>query len=53
MTTEGERYRHYAAECLRIAQQVRDADHKARLLQMAEDWRLLAEAADKASGYSK
>ena len=39
------RYKEYAAECLRIAQQTSDNEQKARLLQMAAAWHRLAEAA--------
>jgi hypothetical protein len=42
-----ERYRRYAAECLRIAQQAMDENQKALLLQMAEHWRRLAEKAER------
>jgi hypothetical protein len=42
-----ERYKEYAAECLRIAQQAPDANQKARLLEMAGAWKRLAEAASK------
>src|SRR5205085_9946313 len=42
-----ERYKEYAAECLRIAQQTADDAQKARLLEMAEAWRRLSEAAAK------
>ena len=35
-------YRRYAAECVRLAQQVADPDDKARLLDMAETLRELA-----------
>jgi len=42
-----ERYKEYAAECLRIAQQTTDDAQKARLLEMAEAWQRLAEAAGK------
>ena len=35
-------YRRYAAECVRLAQQVADSDDKARLLDMAETFRELA-----------
>jgi hypothetical protein len=42
-----ERYKEYAAECLRIAQQTTDDAQKARLLEMAEAWQRLAEAAAK------
>jgi hypothetical protein len=47
MTDAGERYKQYASECLRIAQQTTDEAQKARLLEMAEAWRRLADAADK------
>ncbi len=40
-----ERYKQYAIECLRIAQQTTDAQQKARLLEMADAWKRLAEAA--------
>jgi hypothetical protein len=36
-------YRRYAAECVRLAQQVADPADKARLLDMAETFRELAE----------
>jgi hypothetical protein len=42
-----DRYKQYAAECLRIAQNTMDENQKARLLEMAEAWRRLAEAASK------
>jgi hypothetical protein len=42
-----DRYRQYASECLRIAQQTSDNAQKARLLEMAEAWQRLAEAAAK------
>ena len=44
---EIDRFRDYAAECLRIAQQTTDEARKARLLEMAEAWRRLSEAAAK------
>jgi hypothetical protein len=43
MPDAGERYRGYAAECLRLAQVTGDSAGKARLLQMAEAWRKLAD----------
>ena len=43
MPDASERYRGYAAECLRLAQLTGDSSGKARLLQMAEAWRKLAE----------
>jgi hypothetical protein len=42
-----ERYKEYAAECLRIAQQTSDETRKARLLEMAEAWQRLSEAASR------
>jgi hypothetical protein len=36
-------YRRYALECVRLAQQVSDPDDKARLLDMAEMFRELAD----------
>jgi len=42
-----DRFKQYAAECLRIAQNTNDQNQKARLLEMAEAWQRLAEAASK------
>jgi hypothetical protein len=39
-------YRRHASECVRLAQQAKDAKEKAVLLSMAESWRRLAERAD-------
>jgi hypothetical protein len=36
-------YRTYAAECVALAQKTRTAEDRARLLQMAQAWRELAE----------
>ena len=47
MAEDRDRYKQYAAECLRIAQQTSDAAQKARLLEMAEAWQRLAEAVGK------
>jgi hypothetical protein len=47
MPSVPERYRKYAAECLRIAQAARDEDDKARLLAMAQAWHRLAENIEK------
>jgi hypothetical protein len=48
-----DRYRRYAAECARVAQESPNAADKALLLEMAEMWRRLAEGssgpADKQS----
>jgi hypothetical protein len=40
-----ERYRGYAAECVRLAQQSTNPNDKALLLEMAESWRRRAEPA--------
>jgi hypothetical protein len=40
-----ERYRRYAADCLKMAQSAANDGDKAQLLQMAETWRQLAEVA--------
>jgi hypothetical protein len=47
MTETVERYRQYASECLRLAQETADDAHKARLHEMAAAWHRLAEAATK------
>jgi len=36
-------YRPYAAQCLALAQQVNDPDARARLIEMAQAWRELAD----------
>jgi len=38
-----EDYHRYAAECLALAQRTADSNDKARLLQMAQAWRDLAQ----------
>jgi hypothetical protein len=43
-------YRRYAAECVRLAQQVSDPDDKARMLDMAETF---LELADKQAARQK
>jgi hypothetical protein len=42
-----ERYRHYAVECVRLARESDCVAEKHLLLQMAEQWRRLAERAEK------
>lgn len=42
-----ERYRHYAAECVRLARQSTNPMEKDLLLQMAEQWRKLADRAEQ------
>jgi hypothetical protein len=46
---KAEQYRHYAAECIRLAQQSHDISEKDTLLRMAEVWRRLAERAESLS----
>jgi hypothetical protein len=43
--TRAEEYRHYAQECARIAQLVRDPAQRMHLLEMAQKWSELAERA--------
>ncbi len=45
MPENWDRYRECAAECLRLAQQTTDTGQRARLLEMADAWQRLAEAA--------
>jgi hypothetical protein len=47
-----DRYRAFAAECERVARQARDPKDSALLMEMAETWRRLAEAA-KPSNHQK
>lgn len=42
-----DKYRAYAAECVRLAQIATDLNHKAKLLKMAEYWRDLVEKAER------
>jgi len=42
---KAEQYRHYAAECVRLATQLQDTKEKQTLLAMAEVWRSLADRA--------
>lgn len=41
-----DRYRHYAGECVRIAENINDPGEKALMLRMAETWLRLAERAE-------
>ena len=47
MAPSSERYRQYAAECLRIAQETHDQAKKVQLIEMAEAWKHLAEESIK------
>ena len=47
MAGDTERYKDHAAECLRLAKQTTDTAQKARLLEMADAWQRLADAATK------
>jgi len=40
-----EKYRHYASECVRLARQSEGAAEQDLLLQMADQWRKLADRA--------
>jgi hypothetical protein len=42
-----EQYRHYAAECVRLARLSESVSEKDLLLQMAEQWRRLADRAEQ------
>lgn len=44
-----EQYRRYAADCIRVAQQIQDRVDKATLLGMAKIWIGMAEKAEKAA----
>jgi hypothetical protein len=48
--TTRERYRQLAAECLCLAKQSQNPEHAARLVQMAEAWRELAERVARTGG---
>ena len=48
--SSADRYREFAAECLRVAQRASNPDDKALLVEMAEVWRRMAERACKAAG---
>jgi hypothetical protein len=45
---KAEEYRAHAAECLEMARQTRNAEHKSQLLKMAETWEMLAVQREKA-----
>ena len=47
---KAEQYRHYAAECIRLAQRTQLPPEKDMLLRMAESWRRLADRAESANG---
>jgi hypothetical protein len=48
--TKADEYRRYAAECLALSQRHANADDKARLISMAENWLRMAEVAEKNQG---
>jgi hypothetical protein len=48
-----EDYRRYAAECLRLAQELRGRAEAAALLEMAERWRRLAKEAESEVSVTK
>jgi hypothetical protein len=45
METTARKYEEFAAECERLAKEAREERHRLVLLEMAEAWRRLAEAA--------
>jgi hypothetical protein len=47
-----ERYRHYAAECIRRARKADSPAEKDLLLQMAEHWRRMAERDEEAKEWT-
>lgn len=44
-----EEYRRYAAECIALVQQAQTAEQKARLLEIAEAWRGLADKIERSA----
>jgi hypothetical protein len=48
-----QRYQHYAAECLRLAQEAQTPYERNLLVQMAESWRFLAERAEHGTSASE
>jgi hypothetical protein len=48
--TRAEEYRQYAAECIRVAQQIQNPHDKTMLLDMAQKWRALAAKAESEDG---
>jgi hypothetical protein len=47
---KAEQYRHYAAECIRLARQAQQSSEKDMLLSMAASWLRLAEHAERMGG---
>jgi hypothetical protein len=45
--TAAERYRRYAAECIRVAEHTENSGDRLLLFQMAQTWQRLAESAEK------
>ncbi len=44
-------FRSHAVECMRLAQETRDPEHRSLLLVMARSWAVLAESAEKIQVY--
>ena len=44
-------FRSHAVECMRLAQQASDPEHRSLLLVMAQSWAVLAESAEKMQGF--
>jgi hypothetical protein len=40
-------FRSHAVECMRLAQEANDPEHRSLLLVMAQSWAILAESAEK------
>ena len=45
METHARKYEEFAAECERLAKEAREQRHRSVLMEMADAWRRLAEAA--------
>ena len=44
-------FRSHAVECMRLAQEASDPEHRSLLLVMAQAWAVLAESAEKMQGF--
>jgi hypothetical protein len=53
MMSDGEKYRGFAEECMRQAEETKNLKVKARLLEMAQEWFKLAIEADAEGGNGK
>jgi hypothetical protein len=48
--SDGDRYRRFAEECMRLADKAKNLQDQARLLEMAQEWFRLAVEAETAEG---